>query len=82
MMELYRRLRKFNHRDERTWAWLADTVVGASPVASVTGTSDPKHILFVFELSAKVNTEPLLRNLADAMVVRLAVESPTTRWLR
>jgi len=70
------------HRDECTWAWPADAIVGPIPTVSFTGNKNPKHILFVFELSAKVNAEPLLCDLPDPMVVSLALEEPNTQWLK
>jgi len=70
------------HRDECTWAWPADAIVGPVPTVNFTGNKNPKHILFVFELSAKVNAEPFLHDLPDPMVVTLALQEPSTQWLK
>lgn len=70
------------HRDERTWAWPAGAPALAEPRISVEGCTDPEEVLFVFELSASVNAEPVKMSLRTPSVVRIAVDSPSTRWLR
>jgi hypothetical protein len=70
------------HRDECTWAWPSDAIVGPVPTVNSTGYKNPKHILFVFELSAKVNAKRLLRDLPDPVMVSLALKEPSTQWLK
>jgi len=62
--------------------WPSDSTVGSIPTVSWTGSKNPKHIVFVFELSARVRPEPLSSELSDPMMVTLAVHSPDTQWLK
>ncbi len=70
------------HRDDRSWVWPTDAKPGIMAEASVEGSMEPQHVFFSFELSAKVNLEPLLQGLPGVRIARIGTESPTTRWLQ
>jgi hypothetical protein len=69
-------------RDERTWVWPTEAIMPSNLSVSTEGSGTPEHILFAFELSASVNVQPLLSNLPSTTVVRIATDSPATRWLQ
>jgi CBASS immunity sensor of nucleotide second messenger signals len=70
------------YRDEHTWAWPTNAPARSRPQILVEGATDPEEVLFVFELSARVNAEPVIRGLRSPAVVRVSVDSPTTQWLQ
>jgi SMODS-associated and fused to various effectors sensor domain len=70
------------HRDEHTWVWPTNGRAASDPQLSIEGNANPEHILFAFELSARVDAQPLLSKLRSSALVRIAIDSPTTRWLQ
>jgi hypothetical protein len=70
------------HRDEHTWAWPTNGKAASEPQVSIEGSASPEHILFAFELSARVDAQPLLSNLPSVALFRIAIDSPTTHWLQ
>lgn len=69
------------HRDNRTWAW-PSCGIGEIAQISVTGTTEPEHVFFAFDLTARINLEPLIQGLAGIRIIHIGVPSPSSRWLQ
>jgi len=69
------------HRDDRTWAWPA-TDVGEIAQISVDGAAQPEHVFFAFDLTARINLEPLVHGFSGVRIIRIGITSPSSRWLQ